>query len=348
MLGPSVPAPEVLAEAALLSEQFAGPPPPELVAEADGASAESREQAVARVLRCLAAPAAERDAYAVLALDPGASAGEVKKAYWRLSLLVHPDKCAHPRAAEAFAALAKARDELADASGRAALDARRAEAALRAEFNAELAGKVQAAQWRRTRGLAPLPGDEELLDGDADARRGGREEWMTALPPERQVRAGAPPVPTTSVAAFSRVERTGRGDTTEWTDTPAERAARQQRNLLEGPGVHSRPAALMGAAEQQAAALVDQYNAAKRPMSLVEAHQARLAAQAKAAKKAKRTGEAKGGAAPAADAPQGGAPWRPFDRDKDLQAPRGAGTTDYMQTLPGRFTGGSSQPRKFL
>ena len=350
VLGPSVPAPEVLAEAALLSEQFAGPPPPELVAEADGASAESREQAVARVLRCLAPPPADRDAYSVLALDPGASAGEVKKAYWRLSLLVHPDKCAHPRAAEAFAALAKARDELADASGRAALDARRAEAALRAEFNAELAGKVQAAQWRRTRGLAPLPGDDELLDGDAEARRGGREEWMTALPPERQVRAGAPPVPTTSVAAFSRVERTGRGDTSEWTDTPAERAARQQRNLLEGPGMHSRPAALMGmgAAEQQAAALVDQYNAAKRPMSLVEAHQARLAAQAKATKKAKRTGEAKGDATAGADAPQSGAPWRPFDRDKDLQAPRGGATTDYMQTLPGRFTGGSSQPRKFL
>jgi curved DNA-binding protein CbpA len=347
MLGPAMPAPELLAEAALLSEQFAGPPPPELVAEAEGASSESREQAAARVLRCLALPDAERDAYAVLALQPGASAGEVKKAYWRLSLLIHPDKCSHPRAAEAFAALAKARDELADGSARAALDARRAEAALRAEFNAELAGKVQAAQWRRTRGLAPLPDDELLLDGDADARAGGREEWMTALPPEKQVRAGAPPVPTTSVAAFSRVERTGRGDTSEWTDTPVERAARMQRNLLEGPTASARPGALMGSVEQQqAAALVDQYNAAKRPMSLVEAHQARLAAEAKAAKKAKR----KGGEAAAAEAPPGGAPWRAFDRDKDLQAPRKSGaTTDYMQTLPGRFQGASgNQPRKFL
>jgi hypothetical protein len=58
----------------------------------------------------------------------------------------------------------------------------------------------------------------------------------------------------------------------------------RQRNLLEGGPQASRPVALMASSEQQAAALVDQYNAAKRPMSLVEAHQARLAAEAKAAK----------------------------------------------------------------
>jgi curved DNA-binding protein CbpA len=231
-----MPSRELLDVAAQLSEQLLGPPPPELVAEADGASAESREQAVSRILRAMTLSGAEGDAYALLGVDVGATAGEVKKCFWRLSLLVHPDKCGHARAAEAFAAVVKAKDELSDASARAALDSRRGEAALRAEFVAELAGRVQAAQWRRTRGLAPLPGDEELLDGGADGAggRGGREAWMTELPPERQ---GPPPPPSVSVQAFSRVERVGRGDTSEWTDTPAERVERMQRAALEGPGV---------------------------------------------------------------------------------------------------------------
>jgi hypothetical protein len=36
------------------------------------------------------------DAYALLELPAGASAGDVKKAYWRLARVLHPD--AHPRA----------------------------------------------------------------------------------------------------------------------------------------------------------------------------------------------------------------------------------------------------------
>jgi hypothetical protein len=39
-------------------------------------------------------------------------AGEAKKQYWRLSLLIHPDKCDHPRAHDAFQAVAKAAKEL--------------------------------------------------------------------------------------------------------------------------------------------------------------------------------------------------------------------------------------------
>ena len=39
-------------------------------------------------------------------------AGEVKKRYWRLSLLIHPDKCDHPRANDAFQAVTGAAKEL--------------------------------------------------------------------------------------------------------------------------------------------------------------------------------------------------------------------------------------------
>ena len=53
-----------------------------------------------------AAPRA--DPYDVLGVPHDAAAGAVKKRYWRLSLMIHPDKCRHPRAAEAFQAAAVA------------------------------------------------------------------------------------------------------------------------------------------------------------------------------------------------------------------------------------------------
>ena len=48
------------------------------------------------------------DPYDVLGVPYDAAAGAVKKRYWRLSLMIHPDKCHHPRAAEAFQAAAAA------------------------------------------------------------------------------------------------------------------------------------------------------------------------------------------------------------------------------------------------
>lgn len=39
-------------------------------------------------------------------------AGEIKKRYWRLSLLIHPDKCDHPQANDAFQAVTAAAKEL--------------------------------------------------------------------------------------------------------------------------------------------------------------------------------------------------------------------------------------------
>ena len=52
------------------------------------------------------------DAYDVLGVAPDAGAADVKKRYWRLSLLVHPDKCGHARANNAFQAVSTAAKEL--------------------------------------------------------------------------------------------------------------------------------------------------------------------------------------------------------------------------------------------
>ena len=52
------------------------------------------------------------DAYAVVGAERDASANEIKKRYWKLSLMIHPDKCDHPKAQDAFNALSQAAKDL--------------------------------------------------------------------------------------------------------------------------------------------------------------------------------------------------------------------------------------------
>ena len=61
--------------------------------------------------------------YAVLGLARGASEGEIKKAYHRACLAVHPDKCEDARATQAFQAVQRAFDVLKDATTRNAYNA---------------------------------------------------------------------------------------------------------------------------------------------------------------------------------------------------------------------------------
>lgn len=66
-----------------------------------------RENEVHRILSCF-----KLNAFEFLNLPFDSSLEDVKKQYRKLSLLVHPDKCKHPQAKEAFAALAKAQQLL--------------------------------------------------------------------------------------------------------------------------------------------------------------------------------------------------------------------------------------------
>lgn len=221
------------------------------------------------------------NAYKMLGLDQKAAAGDIRKAYWKLSLLVHPDKCDHPGAADAFQALAAARDALSDPQKRAAVDEGILEEQWREEYEADLAFRRQQAEWRRIRGES-LPEDEELLrpGGPGGGEGGGpqRDAWMTELPPERQARPGGVTVPV-SQTAFSKRGVTGRGDTSGWTDTPQIAAERQQQLLLGNGSVETLTAAIQDREDRerraQRIAAVDEYNARNRPKTLLEMHQAR-------------------------------------------------------------------------
>ncbi|CAI6002855.1 unnamed protein product [Closterium sp. NIES-64] len=84
------------AEQALQESPFVGPMPPALAAEAANATQAEKYEEVERILN------PELTAYAILGVTPAAGDSEIKKRYWKASLLVHPDKCSHQRAQEAF------------------------------------------------------------------------------------------------------------------------------------------------------------------------------------------------------------------------------------------------------
>ncbi|XP_020519803.1 dnaJ homolog subfamily C member 8 isoform X2 [Amborella trichopoda] len=68
-----------------------------------------RDNEVARILSCF-----KLNPFEHLNLPFDSAPDDVKKQYRKISLLVHPDKCKHPQAKEAFAALAKAQQLLLD------------------------------------------------------------------------------------------------------------------------------------------------------------------------------------------------------------------------------------------
>ncbi|BBG99536.1 DNAJ heat shock N-terminal domain-containing protein, partial [Prunus dulcis] len=91
------------------SEFFIGPPPPAMVAETASANEAERFEEVTRIM-----DAADDSLYDILGANQNMSAENIKKRYWKMSLLVHPDKCSHPQAQQAFVKLNKAFKELQD------------------------------------------------------------------------------------------------------------------------------------------------------------------------------------------------------------------------------------------
>ncbi|KAF9525639.1 DnaJ-domain-containing protein [Crepidotus variabilis] len=82
------------------------------------ASAFQREVEVERILKGF-----KFNPYDILDIKETATADEIKKKYRQISLFIHPDKCTHARAPEAFDILKKAESDLSDKAKREELDA---------------------------------------------------------------------------------------------------------------------------------------------------------------------------------------------------------------------------------
>ncbi|MCO5601616.1 hypothetical protein L7F22_055739 [Adiantum nelumboides] len=346
VIGPAMPSAELLEAAARLTaagpspreadedismEPFVGPPPPAAVKEAESANEAERFEEVERII----APDVG-NAYELMSLRVGASADLMKKRYWKLSLLVHPDKCTHPRAHEAFTALNQAFKDLQDPIKRTKIDQQIQEKETREEFEAELKAKREAAEWRKIRGES-LPGDDALLN---TPKAMVRDEWMTQLPPERK--AGAP---TQQSTFFSKNVKSGRGDTSVWTDSPMDKVRKARMGFLEG----ERQSMLSNESDHlykeerdpASAGIMDQFNSVKRGKSLVEKHQMEHTKVKRASNKRE---------APQPSEWAASHPWKPWDRDKDLTAGRQKVDLDksnMAEGLTSRFSS-SHKERSFL
>ncbi|KAF8653606.1 hypothetical protein AX16_003850 [Volvariella volvacea WC 439] len=82
------------------------------------ASAFQREVEVERILKAF-----KLNSYDILDIDESSTPEDIKRRYRQLSLFIHPDKCPHARAPEAFDILKKAEQDLSDKTKREELDA---------------------------------------------------------------------------------------------------------------------------------------------------------------------------------------------------------------------------------
>ncbi|KAJ1424910.1 hypothetical protein SESBI_11304 [Sesbania bispinosa] len=346
VIGPAMPSAELLAAAAKLTEAqtelreaeldgddelFIGPPPPAIVSEAESANEAERFEEVTRIMEV------ETDSpYDVVGVNHNMSSDNIKKKYWKMSLLVHPDKCSHPQAHQAFIKLNKAFKELQDPEKRKAMDEKIKLKQEQEDMKAELKSMREAALWRRSQGIS-MEGDDELLAQTEVKVEPKRDEWMTTLPPERK-----PGGMTMQSTKFSRGSKEGRGDTSVWTDTPSDRAQKAKMNYLEA---YNEATALASNEEEKKRAnadadLVDKYNKAKRSKTLMQKHQEEVGSKSK--KKSKQQ--------PDKEDWVGQHPWKPWDREKDLTAGRKSVKLDaesMTQGLSSRFSSGNFQ-RNFL
>ncbi|KAM7266475.1 hypothetical protein ACFE04_004372 [Oxalis oulophora] len=329
MIGPVMPSVELLAAAAAkltegTSALFIGPPPPALLIEAGSANEAERFEELNLILH-----------------NHRMTPENIKKRYWKLSLWVHPDKCFHPQAHQAFIILNKAFKELQHPDKRKVLDEKIELKEQQEAYKVELKAMREAAQWRKLQGIS-MEGDEELL-AEMDVKvEPKRDEWMTTLPPERKP-GGMP----THSKAFSKSTKGERGDTSAWTDTPTDRAQKAKRNYLEE---YNEAAALASnendkKATSEDARLVDEYNKARRSKSLVRKHQEEAASRPKKKAKKQKVKQEK-----EKDEWANKHPWKPWDREKDIVAGRKKVKLDMdnmAQGLTSRFSSGNFQ-RSFL
>eukprot|EP00475_Leptophrys_vorax_P037467 TRINITY_DN64658_c0_g1_i1.p1 TRINITY_DN64658_c0_g1~~TRINITY_DN64658_c0_g1_i1.p1 ORF type:complete len:249 (+),score=55.34 TRINITY_DN64658_c0_g1_i1:294-1040(+) len=75
-----------------------------------------RENEVKRILSCF-----KLNPFEQMNLPFDSTLDDVKKQYRKISLMIHPDKCKHPQAKEAFDVIAKAQEKLVDLEERAYL-----------------------------------------------------------------------------------------------------------------------------------------------------------------------------------------------------------------------------------
>ena len=246
--------------------------------------------------------------YKVLGIDQESSASEIKKRYWKLSLLIHPDKCSHASAGVAFKALSSAASQLQDASKRKEIDEQ-----IEHEQDLEIAREIakeqeRAMAWSVAKGEAPIPMAKMNIVAE-------REAWMTELPQKK----GASMPGVTGTKCFSAARKTEQDST--WASIPGKADVGPQM-LPKNPEVSDK-------VTQDSVALPK-----PEKKSLLEKHLAGMGSKSKASGVKRDSGVSN-------------MKYRPFDREKDLEIkPKTAqdpkAMLKHLKGLGSRFGSGSN------
>eukprot|EP00890_Picochlorum_soloecismus_P000241 jgi/Picsp_1/1217/NSC_04698-R1_dnaj heat shock n-terminal domain-containing len=300
---------------------FIGPVPPEFEEEDLEASTDERLAEVGRIVNVLeeyerrkikgmsGSPFLSPNPYKVLGIDQHSSATEIKKRYWKLSLLIHPDKCSHASAGIAFKALSSAASQLQDLSKRKEID-EQIERDEDMEIARELAKEQERAMaWSVAKGEAEKPSAKMNFPAE-------REAWMTALPQKKG--ASMPRVSTKSFSAARKTEQDS-----SWASIPGKPEAGPQM-LPQNPEVYDKVTKDSDALPK----------AEKK--SMLEKHLAGMGSKSKAPGVKRDSGVSNMN-------------YRPFDREKDLeikpkinQDPKAM--LKHLKGLGSRFGAGSNHP----
>jgi len=247
--------------------------------------------------------------YKVLGIDQDSSASDIKKRYWKLSLLIHPDKCSHVSAGAAFKALSFAASQLQDSSKRKEID-EQIERDEDMEIARELAKEQERAMaWGVAKGEAKETKSKMHVPVE-------REAWMTELPQKK-----AASMPGVSTKCFSAARKTEQDSS--WASIPG-KAQTGTQMLPKNSNVYAK---------------VSQNSDTALPKtekkSLLEKHLADIGSKSKTSVVKRDSGVSN-------------MSYKPFDREKDLeikpkmsQDPKAM--LKHLKGLGSRF-GGSNQP----
>eukprot|EP01063_Lacrimia_lanifica_P041816 TRINITY_DN9833_c0_g1_i1.p1 TRINITY_DN9833_c0_g1~~TRINITY_DN9833_c0_g1_i1.p1 ORF type:complete len:295 (+),score=107.32 TRINITY_DN9833_c0_g1_i1:80-886(+) len=142
-----------------------------------------------------------KDYYAVLKVEKTAEQGDVHKAYRKLALLLHPDKCQEPQAEDAFKIVSRAYDTLSKKREQYDLtgdDSDRAGGMNAQQFNADdIFREVFGGGFGRQAGgfqFHNMPGGMHFTFGPGGMQGGRRRRRGAADGPQQQGQAGGSPL----------------------------------------------------------------------------------------------------------------------------------------------------------
>eukprot|EP00210_Caulerpa_lentillifera_P006797 g6496.t1 len=209
VIGPEIP--DFLKKQESVEEEMVGPSLP-----AEEFDEGKSHDEVERIMKIFKTNESFVDPYEILQVDSKSTDSQVKKAFWKRSLAVHPDKSNHPAAHQAFQILNESWKKVQSAECRASWAQEHEKKLNEKQMELGMKKEQRKREW-----------DAVLNPTKASNAGFGREEWMTELPELRRQPQKMKQVNQTS---FSRKDYAAADQgVSEWTHQPMNSMVQGQR-----------------------------------------------------------------------------------------------------------------------